>query len=120
MSVYRCINSLKVSFNPFFSFAVACEVTEDGYRVHCQCKPGYTGEMCQSCAPGFYGQPEIEGEYCKPCQCNGNIDLNEPGNCDSVSGECLRCMNNTFGVACNLCKPGYYGDAIDLKDCTST
>lgn len=76
--------------------------------------------MCQFCAPGFYGQPEIEGEICKPCECNGNIDPKLSGSCDSVSGECLLCLNNTGGPACNLCKQGFYGDAIDVKNCTST
>lgn len=26
-------------------------------------------------------------------------------------------MNNTYGEACNLCAPGFYGDAIERKDC---
>lgn len=42
-----------------------------------------------------------------------------PGSCDSVSGECRLCLNNTFGTACNLCAPGFYGDAIRAKDCQS-
>lgn len=28
-------------------------------------------------------------------------------------------MNNTFGTACNLCAPGFYGDAVGAKDCQS-
>ena len=99
------------------NFATACEVTEDGYEIHCTCKEGYTGEKCQSCAPGYYGDPETEGEVCKKCDCSGNINPDEFGACDSRSGECLKCLNNTFGTACNLCAPGYYGDAILLKDC---
>lgn len=85
----------------------------------CDCKPGYTGHKCQSCANGFFGRPEIEGEVCKPCECSGNIDASIPGSCDSVTGECIHCLNNTFGAACNLCAPGFYGDAIRMKDCQS-
>ena len=59
------------------------------------------------------------GDYCRPCECSGNINPDDPGSCDSVTGECLRCLNNTFGMACNLCAPGYFGDAIHLKDCQS-
>lgn len=102
-----------------FSFATGCEISEDGYKIHCTCREGYTGAKCQSCASGFYGRPEIEGEFCRPCDCSGNINLKEPGSCDSVSGDCLRCLNNTSGHACNLCAPGFYGDAIKLKNCQS-
>jgi laminin alpha 3/5 len=61
----------------------------------------------------------IAGDYCRPCECSGNINPDDPGSCDSVTGECLRCLNNTFGMACNLCAPGYFGDAVHLKDCQS-
>lgn len=111
-----CACPLPVDSN---NFATTCEVSEDGYEIHCECKPGYTGEKCQSCAPGFFGQPEVEGEVCRPCECSGNINPEEPGSCDSVSGECLLCLNNTSGRACNLCAPGFYGDAVNLKDCQS-
>lgn len=67
----------------------------------------------------FYGNPEIEGEICRPCECSGNIDPDTPGSCDSLTGECRLCLNNTFGAACNLCAPGFYGDAIGAKDCQS-
>ncbi|XP_055387187.1 laminin subunit alpha [Condylostylus longicornis] len=101
------------------NFATSCEFNPSGFGVNCQCKPGYTGPKCESCAPGYYGVPENVGDYCKPCQCSGNINLDEPGSCDTVTGECKNCLNNTFGPACNLCAPGFYGDAIKLKDCKS-
>jgi laminin alpha 3/5 len=109
-----CACPLPVDSN---NFAYGCEVSPDGYSISCDCKPGYTGHKCQSCASGFYGRPEIEGEVCKPCDCSGNIDPSMPGSCDSVTGECIHCLNNTFGTACNLCAPGFYGDAIIAKDC---
>jgi laminin, alpha 3/5 len=64
------------------NFATGCEVSPDGFSISCDCKPGYTGHKCQSCANGFYGSPEIPGEICKPCQCSGNIDPSMPGSCD--------------------------------------
>uniref|UniRef100_W4VRR7 Putative response to misfolded protein n=1 Tax=Corethrella appendiculata TaxID=1370023 RepID=W4VRR7_9DIPT len=111
-----CACPLPVESN---NFANSCEVSEDGYHVHCQCKEGYAGATCQSCATGYFGEPQIEGEVCKPCECSGNINPDQPGSCDSVSGECLLCLNNTSGEACNLCAPGFYGDAIQLKNCQS-
>lgn len=97
------------------NFAFGCDVSPDGYSISCDCKPGYTGHKCQSCANGFFGRPEVEGEVCKPCECSGNIDPSIPGSCDSVTGECIHCLNNTFGAACNLCAPGFYGEAIGQR-----
>lgn len=57
------------------------------------------------------------GEICKECQCSGNINSKDPGSCDSITGRCTRCLNNTFGESCQYCKPGFFGDAVNLKDC---
>ncbi|KAK9508703.1 hypothetical protein O3M35_006195 [Rhynocoris fuscipes] len=59
---------------------------------------------------------------CKPCDCNGNVDLNAVNNCDRVTGQCLKCIYNTGGAHCDQCLPGYYGDALaipkgDCKPC---
>src|SRR5688500_15701875 len=99
------------------SFANTCEVSTDGLYIRCECKPGYIGARCDYCGAGFYGRPDVPGGSCQPCSCSGNIDSSSIESCDSVTGECLRCLNNTFGSACELCAPGYYGDAIALKDC---
>lgn len=48
---------------------------------------------------------------CKKCNCNNNIDLTELNNCDPITGKCLKCLYNTEGDHCDLCKPGYTGDA---------
>ena len=39
--------------------------------------------------------------------------------CDTVTGDCLRCLHNTHGSSCERCKPGYYGDAL-VQDCKGT
>lgn len=102
---------------PSNNFATGCEVNEEGNKISCACLPGYYGGRCEVCASGFYGNPEIYEDYCKPCECSGNIDTNQVGSCDSVTGECLHCLNNTFGEACNYCAPGFFGDAVQRKDC---
>ncbi|XP_031783644.1 laminin subunit alpha [Nasonia vitripennis] len=104
---------------PSNNFAQGCEVSEDGSKISCDCNEGYYGARCESCAAGYFGRPEVIGDHCKPCDCSGNIDTNEIDSCDSVTGECLKCLNNTYGEACNLCAPGFFGDAVEKKDCKS-
>lgn len=72
------------------------------------------------CAPGFYGNPMVVGSTCQPCHCNSNTDPNMLfTDCHPLTGECLSCMHNTTGHRCDVCAPGYYGDAIGAKNCTS-
>ncbi|KAL3275284.1 hypothetical protein HHI36_020052 [Cryptolaemus montrouzieri] len=111
-----CACPLPIASN---NFATSCDVSSDGEKISCECIDGYIGAKCDACASGFYGKPGQLGDYCKPCQCSGNINPEDPQSCDTVSGECLKCLNNTFGTACSLCAPGYFGDAIKLKDCQS-
>ncbi|XP_053349425.1 laminin subunit alpha-3 isoform X3 [Clarias gariepinus] len=61
------------------NFAVGCSETSG--RIRCQCKPGYTGEHCERCAPGYFGSPSEYGGRCQPCNCNGN-------SCSSTTGVC--------------------------------
>ncbi|KAL0902126.1 hypothetical protein ABMA27_000070 [Loxostege sticticalis] len=101
------------------NFAIGCDLSENGSLISCDCKPGYGGARCEYCAAGYYGVPENTGDYCKPCNCSGNINTDDPSSCDSITGDCLKCVNNTAGAACNLCAPGFYGDAIFSKNCTA-
>ncbi|KAL1446186.1 hypothetical protein WDU94_012300 [Cyamophila willieti] len=111
-----CVCPLPIPSN---NFASGCNVSDSGEEISCQCLEGYRGAMCQSCAAGYYGQPQNKGDYCKPCQCSGNINRTDPGSCNSVTGECTGCLYNSAGDACQLCAPGYFGDAVDLKNCIS-
>eukprot|EP00102_Acyrthosiphon_pisum_P016424 XP_008187385.2 PREDICTED: laminin subunit alpha [Acyrthosiphon pisum] len=109
-----CACPLPIASN---NFATGCEVSPDGNKISCDCIPGYFGARCESCNAGFYGSPETPGEVCKECQCSGNINKEDPGACDSITGKCTRCLNSTFGESCQYCRPGYFGDAVNLKDC---
>ncbi|KAK2114322.1 hypothetical protein P7K49_008588 [Saguinus oedipus] len=66
---------------------------------------------------GYFGQPSVPGGSCQPCQCNDNLDFSIPGSCDSLSGSCLICKPGTTGRYCELCADGYFGDAVDAKNC---
>uniref|UniRef100_A0A663N0S4 Laminin subunit gamma 3 n=1 Tax=Athene cunicularia TaxID=194338 RepID=A0A663N0S4_ATHCN len=91
------------------------EVPGSGEVVCTHCPPGQRGKRCELCDDGFFGDPLGQRgpvSPCIPCQCHGNVDLNAVGNCDPVSGRCLRCLYNTTGEHCERCQPGFYGDAL--------
>ncbi|XP_051947738.1 laminin subunit beta-2 [Xyrauchen texanus] len=102
------------------SNGASCHVDYASNQIVCQCSQGYAGPRCDRCAPGYYGDPEQPGGACRPCQCNGNIDPQDPESCDPRTGQCLKCLYNTDGHLCSECKPGYYGNALtqDCRCCT--
>ncbi|XP_043120078.1 laminin subunit alpha-3 [Puntigrus tetrazona] len=61
------------------NFALSCTESDD--RLLCLCRDGYTGERCERCAPGYYGDPLVSGGRCRLCNCAGNL-------CDSRTGVC--------------------------------
>ena len=65
--------------------------------------------------PSHYAS--FSGDFCKPCNCSGNINVTDPEACDRVSGLCLKCLDNTEGDACERCENWYFGDAVTLKNC---
>uniref|UniRef100_A0A0K2UE20 Laminin subunit alphalike [Acyrthosiphon pisum] n=1 Tax=Lepeophtheirus salmonis TaxID=72036 RepID=A0A0K2UE20_LEPSM len=103
------------------NFAISCDgiLNNPQDSNYCVCKPNYVGERCQFCGPGYYGEPEVQGDYCKLCQCNENIDANDPDACDRFSGICQKCLNHSYGDDCSICEPWFFGDAVDVKNCAS-
>lgn len=94
----------------------SCQTDDSANQIICNCQQGYTGYRCDQCAPGYYGNPEQPGGQCLPCECNDNIDPQDPGSCDPRTGRCLRCLYHTDGPSCAECEIGYYGNAL-IKDC---
>uniref|UniRef100_A0A671XN02 Laminin, beta 4 n=1 Tax=Sparus aurata TaxID=8175 RepID=A0A671XN02_SPAAU len=99
-------------------FATSCQHNPQSLSMACNCREGHTGTSlrCDRCSPGFYGNLALPGASCEECPCNNNIELGDRNACDGLTGECLRCLHNTFGPRCQDCKPGYYGNALD-QDC---
>ncbi|XP_046883214.1 laminin subunit alpha-3-like isoform X2 [Hypomesus transpacificus] len=99
---------------PANSFAVGCREVSGGFQ--CVCRQGYTGERCQRCAPGYYGDPLARGGSCQPCDCNGNGN-----NCDSRTGVCKNTLpkdTNTEDqcLDCDSCAQTLLNDLERLDD----
>lgn len=94
----------------------SCSVMPETEDVVCNnCPLGVTGARCELCADGYFGDPFGERgpvRPCQPCQCNNNVDPRATGNCDRLTGRCLKCIHNTAGVHCDQCKAGYFGDPL--------
>uniref|UniRef100_A0A8C9P8W3 Laminin subunit gamma-2 n=1 Tax=Spermophilus dauricus TaxID=99837 RepID=A0A8C9P8W3_SPEDA len=94
----------------------SCSVMPETEEVVCNnCPLGVTGARCELCADGYFGDPFGERgpvRPCQLCQCNNNIDPSASGNCDRLTGRCLKCIHNTAGVNCDQCKAGYFGDPL--------
>ncbi|XP_076230657.1 terribly reduced optic lobes isoform X13 [Nomia melanderi] len=73
----------------------------------CSCPPGYKGLSCEDCDVGY--TRANEGLYlgiCEPCNCNGHSN-----HCNPDTGVCEHCAHHTTGDFCEVCEPGYEGDA---------
>ena len=57
--------------------------------------------LCR-CSLGYYGDPQLPGGSCHPCQCNpsGSVHVN----CDRATGQCL-CKQGVTGQLCEQCEP---------------
>ncbi|XP_062259930.1 laminin subunit gamma-2 [Platichthys flesus] len=104
---------------------VSCSLAAGSLQPQCdRCPTATAGPRCDVCQEGFYGDPAgLTGvrRPCRPCECNGHIDVSVEGSCDRRSGECLRCVNNTRGRSCEACVTGFHrsrlADACKPCDC---
>ncbi len=80
------------------------------------CPAGTRGNLCDACEDGYH-HFDPETNTCSQCDCSGNIDENAIGNCDPLTGHCLRCIHNTTSAQCDRCLPGYWGDALGQLKC---
>ncbi|XP_055907050.1 laminin subunit alpha-2 isoform X2 [Eupeodes corollae] len=113
----RCACPLAVDSN---NFSPSCQLKklsldlnhfDDSEYVCTQCPTGYTGDHCEMCDDGYYGNPTEIGSQCLPCPCDG-------GPCDIFTGKCITCSGNTEGWHCERCKMGYWGDpAVGCESC---
>uniref|UniRef100_A0A182NLL6 Laminin subunit alpha-1 n=1 Tax=Anopheles dirus TaxID=7168 RepID=A0A182NLL6_9DIPT len=81
------------------NFARGCTVR--GSDVHCICKPGYTGALCDSCQRGYFGHPHLDNGHCDACECNREGSMSDE--CDHYTGEC-HCRPGITGRKCDRCE----------------
>ena len=85
--------------------------------IVCECNDGFTGPHCDQCAPGYFGNPHEQGGTCQPCECNGNININDPDACDARTGDCLMCLYNRASPDCVACADGYFEENGECIPC---
>ncbi|KAM9306899.1 laminin subunit gamma-3 [Pholidichthys leucotaenia] len=73
----------------------------------CSCPPGFAGQFCEWCTPGFTREDPGRGPLstCVPCSCH------QHGTCHPETGVC-ECSDFTTGLSCEHCLDGYYGNAL--------
>ena len=99
----RCACPLSEPPNNFSPSCYLSESTPGGYICDA-CPKGYIGDRCDRCADGYFGNPTILGQFCKPCDCGPNANTSIPGWCDHRTGLCLRCRG-TIDNNCKKCPP---------------
>ncbi|MBN2493285.1 MAG: hypothetical protein JXR96_01735 [Deltaproteobacteria bacterium] len=85
-----------------------------GRNAICDCEPGYTGALCDTCAPGYH----LEGMRCEL----GSACEDDPcvyGRCRAEGGlPVCDCYPGYAGERCDACAPGYH--AVDLACVSDT
>ncbi|KAH9496293.1 hypothetical protein Btru_018041, partial [Bulinus truncatus] len=107
--------------------AESCDVRDPTTKkLLCSCIHNTCGDQCEHCCPGFtqkkWRRAVVDQPYqCEPCHCFGhssecvydeNVDRNRQsidihGNYEG-GGVCQNCRDNTMGINCEKCVPGYY------------
>ncbi|XP_069566959.1 basement membrane-specific heparan sulfate proteoglycan core protein isoform X4 [Brachyistius frenatus] len=108
-----------------------CELCEcNGHSDSCHpetgictsCLHNTQGELCEQCAPGFFGDPTVgTPEDCQPCACpHTDPDNQFSPTCESLGNggyQCTACQPGYTGQYCERCAPGYYGNPQEREKC---
>uniref|UniRef100_A0A8C5EK91 Heparan sulfate proteoglycan 2 n=1 Tax=Gouania willdenowi TaxID=441366 RepID=A0A8C5EK91_GOUWI len=101
-----------------------CELCEcNGHSDSCHpetgictsCLHNTQGELCDQCAPGYFGDPTAgTPEDCQPCACpHTDPDNQFSPTCESFGNggyQCTACQPGYSGQYCERCAPGYVGN----------
>ncbi|XP_028266708.1 basement membrane-specific heparan sulfate proteoglycan core protein isoform X10 [Parambassis ranga] len=86
------------------------------------CLHNTQGELCEQCAPGFFGDPTVgTPEDCQPCACpHTDPDNQFSPTCESLGNggyQCTACQPGYTGQYCERCAPGYAGNPQEREKC---
>ncbi|XP_069382460.1 basement membrane-specific heparan sulfate proteoglycan core protein isoform X25 [Paralichthys olivaceus] len=108
-----------------------CELCEcNGHSDSCHpetgictsCLHNTQGELCEQCAPGFFGDPTVgTPEDCQHCACpHTDPDNQFSPTCESLGNggyQCTACQPGYTGQYCERCAPGYVGNPQERQKC---
>ncbi|XP_072305364.1 basement membrane-specific heparan sulfate proteoglycan core protein isoform X2 [Eucyclogobius newberryi] len=108
-----------------------CELCEcNGHSDACHpetgictsCLHNTQGELCEQCAPGFFGDPTVgTPEDCQPCACpHTDPEYQFSPTCESLGNggyQCTACQPGFTGQYCERCAPGYTGNPQAREKC---
>ncbi|XP_064610527.1 LOW QUALITY PROTEIN: basement membrane-specific heparan sulfate proteoglycan core protein-like [Liolophura sinensis] len=113
----QCPCPLTVSPN---QFSPTCILDNDGQVTCTACPAGHTGRRCESCLPGYQGNPLRPGSYCQQVtdrprgfqsaegvECNCDLRGTVPNTQCDERGQC-QCKAFVQGTRCTTCKDGYF------------
>uniref|UniRef100_F6QQX7 CUB domain-containing protein n=1 Tax=Ciona intestinalis TaxID=7719 RepID=F6QQX7_CIOIN len=85
----------------------------DANNVCINCENNTTGDQCQTCALGYYGDPR-NGNNCTQCECGIKAE-----SCNSATGACNCDTKGVNGRSCEACDTdnGYTGNATGNGTC---
>ncbi|PKN54765.1 MAG: hypothetical protein CVU56_24800, partial [Deltaproteobacteria bacterium HGW-Deltaproteobacteria-14] len=77
--------------------------------VVCDCPDGRTGAFCESCAPGYHGNAQLQ---CVPDEsCDDGAPCGDHGACSDATGVVVcACDPGYGGAACDACAPGFHDE----------
>uniref|UniRef100_A0A914Z1N9 Laminin EGF-like domain-containing protein n=1 Tax=Panagrolaimus superbus TaxID=310955 RepID=A0A914Z1N9_9BILA len=77
-----------------------------------RCQDDTSGEHCERCADGYFGDPR-NGGNCTKCQCHDQAQ-----SCDNEKGYCFCTTKGVIGDHCDTCDTKYEGDPKINKPCS--
>lgn len=86
-----------------------------------QCLYETTGDQCQFCRDGFFG--DALAQDCRQCDCDVLGTNGEIAHCDRFTGQCP-CLKNVEGIRCDQCAPNHWkiasGEGCEHCRCDAT